>query len=198
MRHYKTILELITFALFFSATVAFAQTNSFTYQGKLAVSGVAASGPYDLRFRIYETNADGLPLGITVVVDDVPVIGGVFTVELNFGPGTITAGERWLEMEVRPGASTGAYTLLSPRQKITDAPYSTLAVRAMSADTAETANDANTVGGISPSVFIQEGDLRLSDARQPLPGNSSYVQTNPAGPQSGGFDVLGNGKIGSS
>ena len=179
MRHYKTIFALLTFVIFFSAAGAFGQTNSFTYQGKLTVSGVAASGSYDFQFRLYETDTGGLPLGMMAVADDVLVTGGIFTVELNFGPGVITPGQRWIEMEVRPGTSTGAYSLLSPRQKITDAPYSTLAARSMSADTADTANDANTVGGISPSLFIQEGDLRLSDARQPLAGSPSYVQTNP-------------------
>ena len=184
--------------MFFFAAAGFITAQSFTYQGKLTVSGAPASGAYDLRFRMFEAESGGPQLGVDATVDDVSVTNGIFTVELDFGPGAIAAGQRWIEMEVRPGASTDVYHLLSPRQKITAAPYSTLADRSMSADFAESAIDANTVGGMSPLLFIQEGDARLTDARQPLAGSPSYVQTNPGAPQSGGFDVLGNGKIGSS
>lgn len=188
--------------LFASASVfvaaGFASGQSFTYQGKLTVNGMPANGSYDLRFRLFDSSAGGTQQGGNSTADDVSVTGGIFTVELEFGPGAIAPGLRWIEMEVRPGASTDAYHLLGPRQKITEAPYSTLAIRSMSSEFADASNDSNTVGGISPLLFIQEGDARLSDARPPLPGASNYVQTSPATPQSGSFDVLGNGKVGSS
>jgi hypothetical protein len=194
----KILRPSILILLVIFAAVGLASAQSFTYQGKLTVSGTPASGPYDLRFRLYDSDTGGTQQGGTAAADDTQVTNGIFTVELDFGPGAITPGLKWIEMEVRPGASTDTYNLLTPRQKITEAPYSTLAGRAMSADLAETANDANTVGGISPKLFIQEGDARLSDARQPLAGSPSYVQSSPVSTQSGGFDVSGNGKIGSS
>jgi hypothetical protein len=165
-------LSILT-ALFLFATAGFVTAQSFTYQGKLTVSGVPPNGPYDLQFRLFDSETGGNQQGSTAVADDLQVTNGIFTVELDFGPGAIAPGQRWLEMEVRPGASTGAYNLLSPRQKITAAPYSTLADRSMSSDFAEAANDANTVGGMSPLRFIQEGDARLTDARPPLPQSSN-------------------------
>jgi hypothetical protein len=188
-------LSILT-ALFLFATAGFVTAQSFTYQGKLTVSGVPPNGPYDLQFRLFDSETGGNQQGSTAVADDLQVTNGIFTVELDFGPGAIAPGQRWLEMEVRPGASTGAYNLLSPRQKITAAPYSTLADRSMSSDFAEAANDANTVGGMSPLRFIQEGDARLTDARPPLPQSPSYVQINPSDIQSGNFAVNGNGWIG--
>lgn len=193
-----TSTSFVLIAMIFLAVAGSATAQSFTYQGKLSVSGTPTNGSYDFRFRIYDAEKGGIQQGVSATVDDVAVANGIFTVELDFGPGAISPGLRWLEMEVRPGASTDAYNLLSPRQKITPAPYSTIAERATSADFAGSADDANTVGGLSPKLFIQEGDLRLSDARQPLPNSQSYVQVNPGKAQSGGFDILGNGKIGSS
>ncbi|PYT01972.1 MAG: hypothetical protein DMF63_03820 [Acidobacteria bacterium] len=197
-RSMRSLNKSILIAVFFLATAGTVTGQSFTYQGKLTVNGTPTNGPYDFHFRLFDVETGGPQLGSTAALNDVTVTNGIFTVELEFGPGAITPGQKWIEMEVRPGASTGAYNLLNPRQKITPAPYSTLADRSMSSDFAEAANDSNTVGGLSPSLFIQEGDLRLTDARQPLPGSGSYVQINPGGPQSGGFDVLGNGKIGST
>jgi outer membrane lipoprotein-sorting protein len=193
-----TSTSLILIVMIFLVVAGSANAQSFTYQGKLAVSGTATNGAYDFRFRLYDAETGGAQQGTNATVDDVAVANGIFTVELDFGPGAIEVGQRWLEIEVRPGASSDAYNLLSPRQKITPAPYSTIAERATSSDFAGSAGDANTVGGISPKLFIQEGDLRLTDARQPLPDSPSYVQINPATVQAGGFNVNGNGRIGSS
>jgi hypothetical protein len=65
----------------------------------------------------------GNQVGITVTLDNVSVTSGLFSVELDFGNGAFGGGARWLEIAVRPGASIGAYTVLSPRQEVTPAPY---------------------------------------------------------------------------
>ena len=46
----------------------------------------------------------------------------MFTATLDFGAGAFGGGARWLEIRVRPGASGGAYTTLSPRQALAPAP----------------------------------------------------------------------------
>ena len=52
------------------------------------------------------------------------VLGGVFSVALDFGAGAFGAGEaRWLEIEVRAAAGAGAYETLSPRQSVDAVPY---------------------------------------------------------------------------
>ena len=52
---------------------------------------------------------------------DKAVSNGLFTVRLDFG--AVSDGDaRYLQIGVRPGSSTGAFTVLSPRQAITAAP----------------------------------------------------------------------------
>jgi len=97
--------------------------TAFTYQGRLMDGGGAAEGSYDLRFALFDAASGGLPVGSAVTREDVPVADGLFSVTLDFGAAAFTGGARYLEVAVRPGASTGAYTTLSPRQALTVAPY---------------------------------------------------------------------------
>jgi hypothetical protein len=52
----------------------------------------------------------------------VPVEAGVFTVALHFGAAPFGGQQRFLELRVRPGASTAGYTLLAPRQLLRPTP----------------------------------------------------------------------------
>jgi hypothetical protein len=103
---------------------AWAQTAlgaAFTYQGRLTDGGSPASGTYDFQFILYDAAVGGAQQGPVVARDDVAVTNGLFTVSLDFG--SVFAGsKRWLEIGVRPGASTGAYSTLSPRQELAPAP----------------------------------------------------------------------------
>ncbi|GIV17070.1 MAG: hypothetical protein KatS3mg022_2505 [Armatimonadota bacterium] len=103
--------------------------QSFTYQGMLKESGVPANGAYDFRFRLWSSASGGSQSGADLFINDLTVQGGQFTTELNFG-NVWDGSERYLEIAVRAGSSTGAYTTLAPRVKITRAPY------AIRADTA--------------------------------------------------------------
>ena len=109
-----------------TASEASAQTalgTTFTYQGQLTDGGSPADGTYDFEFRLYDDPDTGAQVGDTVTVDDKTVTDGLFTVELDFGNDAFTGDARYLEIGVRPGGSTGAYTTLLPRQALTPAPY---------------------------------------------------------------------------
>ena len=96
--------------------------TAWTYQARLLDSNDIADGLYDFEFRLYDDPCTGSQQGGTVVVDDLDVFDGYFTVVLDFG--AVFDGEaRWLEIAIRPGASIGAYDTLSPRQETTPAPY---------------------------------------------------------------------------
>src|SRR5262249_44586290 len=56
------------------------------------------------------------------------VTNGLFTAPLNFGANVITGQALWLEIGVRPAASQGAYTTLTPRQPLTAAPAALFAM----------------------------------------------------------------------
>jgi len=103
--------------------------TAFTYQGRLLDGGSPANGEYDFQFALYDAASGGTQVGSIVTVEDVTVTDGYFTVELDFGD-VFDGTALWLEVGVRPGGSTGAYTTLSPRQPLTAAPYAHYAVSA--------------------------------------------------------------------
>jgi hypothetical protein len=156
-RHLETVKTkalLICLALPWAASVLNAApiATAFTYQGKLSDGGSPATGAYDLRFTLYdEPSGGGSPAG-PITLNEVGITNGLFTVQFDFGDNTFSEGARWLEMAVRPGDGTNAFTLLSPRQLITAAPlanYATSAGTANSALTAQTAASATIAGSVT-------------------------------------------------
>lgn len=101
---------------------------SFTYQGWLTDGGSPANGFYDFEFRLTDALSGGSQVGSTVIRDDVTVTNGLFTVGLDFG-NVFDGTELYLDISVRPGASVGAYTGLSPRQAITPTPYAVYSLK---------------------------------------------------------------------
>lgn len=95
--------------------------TAFTYQGRLTDGDEPADGPHDLRFFLYDADAGGSQVGETVLLEDVAVEDGLFTVRLDFGTPFVDEA-RWLEIGVRPGDATEAFTTLLPRQALTPAP----------------------------------------------------------------------------
>lgn len=96
--------------------------TAFTYQGRLFESGSPANGPFDFEFKLFDAPTGGSQLNGTNPIEDVTVIDGIFIVELDFGS-NFTGDGRWLEIGVRPGSDTGAFTPLTPRQELTPTPY---------------------------------------------------------------------------
>ena len=101
----------------------FAQGDSFTYDGRLIDKGEAANGSYDLTFTLYNASTGGATVGVSNVLSDLTISNGLFTVTLNYGASAFDGTPRWLEVAVRPGQSTGGYSLVLPRQRIGAAPY---------------------------------------------------------------------------
>jgi len=103
--------------------------TAFTYQGRLIDTNQPAHGSYDFQFKLFDANSGGNKLGADVNQPEVNVIDGYFTVELDFGS-AFDGNNRWLEIGVRPGVQNdqNIYTTLSPRQKVTPAPYAVYAL----------------------------------------------------------------------
>lgn len=173
-------------------------TPAFNYQGELRSDGVPATGPYDLRFRLYAAAAGGAQLGATVCRDNVQVTAGRFAVaDLDFGP-QFAGQRRWIEIEVRQDtglscASGEGYTTLAPRQELTATPY---AIYALAAGTAGSAtlldgqagsfyqNAANLTTGVIPSDrFAGEytGALTFSNAGNAFAGDGAGLTGLNAG-----------------
>ncbi|MBX3380690.1 MAG: hypothetical protein KF805_11405 [Phycisphaeraceae bacterium] len=119
IRRPPLVLLALSLALSLAATIARAQNQSFTYQGKLAESGAPATGAIDLTVKLFNTDTGGSPIG-SQTINGVPLIGGVFTITLNAG-GEFTANpfatgaDLWVEITVNGQT-------ISPRQKLTVAP----------------------------------------------------------------------------
>lgn len=119
---------LFLFLLSAAAAQAAPVGTHFTYQGRLDDAGEPANGLYDFEFRLWDGLSDGARIGNVLSLQDIPVENGVFSVELDFGPGIFGSEARWLAIAVREGASTGAYDALEPRQALTAAPVAQFAL----------------------------------------------------------------------
>lgn len=117
----RGVLSLVAFALGGAPLWAQPIGTAFTYQGRLVDAGSPADGPYDLQLVLRDAPSGGAQVGPLLTRDDVVVTNGLFTVSLDFGP-VFGGSKRWLEVRVRPGASTGAYTPLTPLQEVAPAP----------------------------------------------------------------------------
>lgn len=178
MRKTFLIICLLAFLLTFDAA---AQTNEFTYQGKLTDSGML-SPTYDFEFRLCSSGLICAPPLQTIQRLNVPVTNGIFTVNLGFDAAFFNGDSRYLDISVRRTAAD-PWTQLTPRQPITSAPYSIKSL--FSTDSAQ-------LGGIDADQFVLTSDARLSDSRNPLPGSTNYIQ-NTTALQTANFNLSGSG-----
>ena len=116
-------LACLLATLFALPTVARAQGSVFTYQGRLTENGSPTSSTNDFTFTLYNAASGGATVGVSNVVNNLVLSNGLFTVTLDFGAAAFPGNDRWLDIAVRPGTSSGAYTALTPRQPITSTPY---------------------------------------------------------------------------
>lgn len=110
--------------------LAVALGDGITYQGRFMDGGEPADGSYDIRFILFDADAGGAQVGTTIEQDNVTVSDGLFTTTLAFAASVWDGDARWLEIAVRPGSSTGTYTVLNPRQPVTAVPYALHALTA--------------------------------------------------------------------
>ncbi|MHC4655772.1 MAG: hypothetical protein ACYS91_12265 [Planctomycetota bacterium] len=121
--------------------------TAWTYQGRLMDANGPADGLYDLQFGLFaDPILNSSQVGSPVEVNDIDIIDGYFTVELDFGNVAFKGDARWLEIGVKPWDSEERYTLLSPRQEVTPTPY------ALYAQNANTDNDWMVSGGDMYSI----------------------------------------------
>ncbi|MDM7920763.1 MAG: hypothetical protein QUS14_00570 [Pyrinomonadaceae bacterium] len=195
----------LIFALAFVQT-GIGQTNDFSYQGSLNISGQPATGSYDMEFALFDSLSGGLQTGSTLTRTNVVVSNGVFTVTLNFGS-VFTGAARFLEIRVRP-AGGGAYTLLTPRQAVSSSPYAVRSASSANADVAATAtnlnnqpasfytNAGNLSSGTLPSARLAgtySQALNLSNASNVFAGSGSALTSLDAGNISTG--TLADGRL---
>lgn len=149
-------------AVLLAASVARAQATTFTYQGVLQDGNAPARGAHDYRFRLFDAATGGNQVGPILCLDDVEVVDGVFTAQLDFGPEFATTEERHLEIEVRRDtgltcADATGFVPLSPRQRLTATPQAAHATSAFSLAAA----DGSPTGAV---IVDTEGNVGIGTA----------------------------------
>ncbi len=122
----KTLVLLMFIAVMLVTMAARAQGTAFAYQGRLQNNGAPANGNYDLTFSLYTTNAGGTAVAGPVTESATAVSNGLFTTTIDFGTGTFTGTDYWLDISVSP-AGSNTFTELTPRQPILPTPYAIMA-----------------------------------------------------------------------
>lgn len=147
--------------------------TGFSYQGQLNETGTPANGSYDFQLQLFDAASSGNSVAGPITVDNATVSDGLFTLELDFGVDGISSEQLWLQIGVRAGSSTGSYTTLSPRTKLTAGPAALYALAAGVAESVALGNviTVATVGGDFSSVV--DALNSISDA---APSNPYLVQ----------------------
>ncbi len=145
-------LAILTCATLFPRfSTALAQGTAFTYQGRLNDSNGPVTGLFDFEFRIFDAASAGIDLSDPpVLLEEMSVTNGVFTALLSF-EGAFTGADRFLDIGVRPGNSTGAYTRLTPRQPVTSTPYA-LRAKAVEGLRYQAANQSLAIGASTEAM----------------------------------------------
>src|SRR5215475_1986391 len=103
---------------------AYSQNAIFTYQGRLQDHGVPANGVYGMTFLLTDAATGGTALD-NLIIPSITVSNGLFTTPLSFDPTLFDGTPRWLDISVQTNG--GLLQTISPRQRITAAPYAIMA-----------------------------------------------------------------------
>lgn len=162
--------------------------TEFTYQGRLTGAGTPSVGNADFQFSLFDAASGGAQVGSTITRDNIAVVSGLFTLQLDFGSSAFKGNARWLEVAVRMPAGVGNFTTLTPRQPVTAAPYS-LQTRGITVDE----DNRVGIGTQSPAKKLSiAGDMELGQHA------TDYRHLRLGGGTSdgflyGSFPALGNG-----
>ena len=174
----KTTIRCFVFTLTLLTVAVTAQTTSFSYQGKLTDLGTAPSATYEMEFRLFDALANGNQIGSSVSNANVSVVGGVFSVQLDFGQAVFTGADRYLDISIRRHSGE-SFTNMVPRQKLGSAPY------AIKSKSTELASNAAQLGGVAANEYVTNSAL------------STNVIRNQTGQQpNSNFNISGNGIFG--
>ncbi|MFZ4573088.1 MAG: hypothetical protein ACOYN0_01745 [Phycisphaerales bacterium] len=144
--------------------------SAFTYQGEATDAvGAPLSGPGQVRFRLYTADLAGTWVNNVELTVDVVFDQGRFTAAgLDFGPNAYGTGNepRWLQIAVRePGGAN--FTTLSPRQRLSQAPFAAVAGKALQMD-------ATGLSGVLASGFVTSNGLMTATSTQTVSGAKTF------------------------
>lgn len=181
--------------LCFTAALLYAGTlwGQSTYQGQLNDGGQPYNGTVDLAFQLYDQETGGNTVGAEQEVDGVAVTGGLFQADF-FLPSTAYGDERWLEVTVDG-------EVLSPRQKVTAAPWAKQADRAVEASEAQNFrigfSNVTGSGSLGMGAFSNAGGTAsFAGGTGAIANNdNSFVWSGNPGTGGGTFETTGDNQF---
>ncbi len=151
---FQKLISTALLGLGLCVNAAQAQTDSFTYQGRLERNGAAYSGTALMQLKIMDAVSGGNLLASTFGA--YAVTNGEFTVTFAAVPASVfNGGNRWIEIGVDdPDVAGLTYVPLTPRQPVTATPYAMRANLAASATTVTGSVPTSQLSGtINPNVL---------------------------------------------
>ena len=166
--------------------------TAFTYQGQLTESGKPVTGLFDLQICLFDGPSSPAPIACMPELGDIPVEDGVFTVALDYGATAFVGQQRYIELRVRPGASSTGYTILAPRKLVRHAPEALRSNLASAApwsgligvppgfaDGIDDIGGAGTVTGITAGTGLSGGTITSSGTIAIADGGVRSAQIAP-------------------
>src|SRR6185369_8040891 len=132
-------------------------------------------------------------------IQSLSVSNGLFNASIDFSSIPFTGADRWLQIQAR--TTLGAFTSLTPRQKITAAPYAIRAGNVNAAGITGTLADNQLSANIARlnSNLIFTGTVQLNNASNQFngafTGNGTGVSNLNLAASSGGALSVGDGFI---
>jgi hypothetical protein len=174
--------------------------TAFTYQGRLSAGGSPANGVYDLTFALLDASVEGNGVGGQLTNSATVISNGLFAVTLDFGSNVFSGAGLWLQIGVRTNGG-GTFTILSPRQVLTPAPYAITA-----GNVTGPVNGASIVNGTITGAQLASNSIAasqlapgaaagnlLASGQLGVPTGGVILSTNPNAAilQSAGYSSLG-------
>lgn len=186
--------------------VANAPAATFTYHGSLQDGGKPAEGKYDLELTLYPAARGGSAIGGPLTMNAVPVQGGNFSTEADFGPLTHIQGDAWLGVKVRPAGNNEEFVPLLVRAPVTAASTSSVCPGAWTLQgnagnpvgsylgTADTQPLTFDVNAVQVAQITASGNATYPDAANIIFGSHG----NSVGTGVGGAAISGGGSTAQS
>jgi len=115
MKNYTIIAILCLISTLITTNVMAQADHSFNYQGELLDGGAPANGEYDISVQMVD--GLGADAGTASFHDNTQVDNGLFNIDVEIGGISAFDGfeDYYFEISVRPGASGGSFTVISPQ-----------------------------------------------------------------------------------